>query len=309
MLPRASRKDWSKVQSRRNTGLRPGIALVSLAAALLMAGCGEHRDRREVYRPPAVRITVMPVYSVPEMNEHYLPLIQRVADQAGLSLQYVSSLTYDTYLVTAASQAEFGLQNAFMYVQLRKTQNARPLARALTPEGRPTERGVIVAHARAGISSVSDLRGKRVLLASRQAVAGYMAQAERCLDAGLDPERDLVLVAGIPQDDILPKLAAGAAHAAFVKEAAWQSTVARSEASQLRLVTDTKEYPTWCFAALGETDPDVEWELRQALLSLHPGRPDHQSILEAVGAARFVPATDADYDPVRRLAEKLRIPL
>jgi len=300
----------SRVYPRLSRSIaRAATASALLAATLVIAGCAEHAVRPPEPRAPKARVAVLSIYSVPEMNRRYLPLIRRLGEKSGLDLEYVSTLDYETYASTTASGVEFGLQNALAYIQLHKTRNARPLARAITRDAKDAERGVIVAHPAAHIRAIDDLRGKRVLLASRRAVAGYMAQAEQCLDAGLDPERDLVLVAGLPQDDVLPRLATGAAHAAFVRESVWKSALSAGRTSGLQLVAETKAYPTWCFAALGDVPPIVESSLQEALLTLDRDTPDDWECLEQAGVAGFAPATDADYDPVRRLAEKLRIPL
>ena len=284
------------------------MATALVAVALLTVGCEGHGPPRTVHRAPSAQVAILPVYSIPEMNRRYLPLIQRVTETTGLELQYVSSLNYDTYLTTSAAEADFGLQNALVYVQLTKTQRAWPLARALTPQGKDTERGVIIAHPSAGIEGVEDLKAKRVLVASRRAVAGCMAQAEQCLNAGLDPERDLLLVAGIPQDDIPARLAAGDAHAAFTRESVWASALATGKGAGLRLVTHTAEYPTWCFAALGDVDPVMADQVRLSLLTLDASMPADRAALEAAGVSGFAPVTDVDYVPVRRLAERLNIP-
>jgi len=288
--------------------MKARLLIGTLLTVLLVAGC------RVPMLPEAkrsVRIAVLPAYSLEIMTKKYAPFMEYLSREIGLKVEYVSSLSYSDYLgVVEGSRVDFGLQNALIFQILRKTRGAYPVVQALGPKGIPMERGVIVTHANSGIQTIDQLKAKRILTTSKRALAGYLAQADRLREAGIDPERDLRIILGGRQDEVLLKVLLGErADAAFIREDVLEAVRGRVDLTRIRIIGYTEYFPTWCLAAFRETDPTVAAKVRNALLNLTAANPEHVRILEGIGAAGFIAADPERYERVLQVAAALRLPL
>jgi len=72
-------------------------------------------------------------------------------------------------------------------------------------------------------------------------------------------------------------------------------------------LANTQRYPSWVYAARKGLDPDVVDAIKQALLNLAPDTPAHRKMLQLAHFQGIVPATDADFDPIRRLTDQVEV--
>ncbi|MGE5848702.1 MAG: phosphate/phosphite/phosphonate ABC transporter substrate-binding protein [Candidatus Methylomirabilota bacterium] len=282
--------------------------LGTLLTVLLVASC------RVPVIPEArqsVRIAVLPAYSLEVMAKKYVPFMEYLSRETGLKVEYVSSLSYSDYLaVVEGSRVDFGLQNALIFQILRKTRGAYPVVQSLGSQAVPLERGVIVTHAKSGIQEIGQLKGKRIMATSKRALAGYLAQADRLREAGIDPERDVRIILGGRQDEVLLRLLLkGNADAAFVREDVLEAVRGRVDLTRIRIIGYTEYFPTWCLAAFRETDSTVVAKVRKALLNLTTENPGHLPILDGIGVTGFIPAEPEGFEKVLEVAAALRLPL
>jgi phosphonate transport system substrate-binding protein len=288
--------------------MKARLLIGMLLSVLLVAGC---RVPMLPETKQSVRIAVLPAYSLEIMTKKYAPFMEYLSRETGLKVEYVSSLSYSHYLgVVEGSRVDFGLQNALIFQILRKTRGAYPVVQALGPKGIPMERGVIVTHANSGIQTIDQLKAKRILTTSERALAGYLAQADRLREAGIDPERDIRIILGGRQDEVLLKLLLGEkADAAFIREDVLEAVRGRVDLTRIRFIGYTEYVPTWCLAAFRETDSTVVAKVRKALLNLTTENPEHLRILEGIGVTGFIPADPERYEKVLQMAAALRLPL
>ncbi len=288
--------------------MRSWAFLGAFLAILLLASC-----RGPITPAPrqAVRIAVLPAYSLEVTAKKYVPFMEYLSRETRLKVEYVSSLSYSDYLaVVEGSRVDFGIQNALIFQVLHKTRGAYPVVQVLGPKGLPVERGVIVTHGNSGIQEIGQLKGKRIIATSKRALAGYLAQVERLREAGIDPERDVRIILGGRQDEMLLKvLLRGGVDAAFVREDVLDAIKGRVDLARIRIIGYTDYFPTWCLAAFKETDPAVAARVREAILKLSMSNPEHAPILRGIGAAGFIPADPEQYEKVLAVAAALRIPL
>lgn len=280
----------------------------ALLAVCLLAGC--HLPST-IEAKRVVRFAVLPAYSLEVMAKRYAPFMDYLTRETGFRMEFVSSLSYSHYLgVVEDSGVDFGFQNPFVFQILRKTRAAYPVAQVVGPGGSFVERGIIVTHADSGIREIGQLTGKRIMATSKHALVGYLAQASRIAEAGVLPDRDVRIIRGGRQDELLVKLLLGRkVDAAFVREGALKAVEGSADLTRIRIIGTTDFFPTWCLAAFPETDPAVVAKVQEAVLKLRAGNPEHARILEAIGAVGFVPAAPEDFQKVAELVEALRLPL
>jgi phosphonate transport system substrate-binding protein len=130
------------------------------------------------------------------------------------------------------------------------------------------------------------------------------------MEEGVFPGRDAWIILGGKQDELLMKLLLEhKVDAALVREAALKAVKASADLEQIRIIGTTDFYPNWCLAAFPETDPTVVGKVQEAVLKLTPENPEHASILELIGAGKFVLVDSDQYQQVLDLVAALGVPL
>jgi len=288
--------------------MKPWRLLGAFLTVLLLASC------RLAATPEAkrvVRIAVLPAYSLEVMAKKYVPFMEYLSRETGFRVEYVASLSYSDYLaVVEGSRVDFGFQNALIYQILRKTKGAYPVAQVVGRQESAADRGVIVTLVNSGIQEIGQLKGKRIMATSKLALSGYLAQAERLREAGVDPEQDVRIILGGKQDEVLLKLLLGRkVDAAFVREDILKAVEGRVDLAQIRIIGYTDYFPSWCLAAFRETDPTVVAKVQESLLKLTTEKPEHARILDGIGAGGFIPAAPEYHQKVLEVAAALGLPL
>ncbi len=275
-------------------------------------GCGRvHPGEPAVRAQPAVKIAIMPRYSLQTMSKRYMPLVKHLRSETSYDIRYISAVGYSSFLsAVEQADADFAFVNPVAYVTLRKTRGAYPLVMTQDPDfaggpPRATYRGVILVRADSGIANIADLRGNIIASAPQMAVAGYLAPVALCRRQGLNVSRQATVVACPTQEDVLKRLQGGRADAGFVREDIWREAVGGGPTgTELSPIAYTETYPGWCICAMGDTDPAMAEVVKQELLELKWD----DGVLGAASLHGFVEASDEQYNIVRRLLAELGIP-
>jgi len=276
---------------------------------LMIVGCSHQIPKEKPESTIKVKISVLPAYSLPLMTQRFIPLVNYLAETTGYKMEYVSSLSYETYLTTLESaQVDIGFQNPLFYIILSKTKGAYPLVKAIDFNGNSGYRGVIITHVESDIETIIDLKNKKVMAASKKSIGGYFAQASLCIQNGINPEKDLQLILAKSQDDVLFKVYQKKIDAGFIREDALRAVKDKIDLNKIKVVAHTEYFPNWCFTAFSYTDKDVASKIKWALLKLNKNNPDHYKILEIAEISGFIEAHDTDYDIIRKKVEILKIP-
>ena len=284
------------------------LLFIFVSLLVLVLGCiapAPPKPGKEV-----VKVSIQPVYSLHIVSQKYSPLFRYLSRETGYDIRVVSAMRYDNYLpILEAHQVHIGIQNPLAYVTLVKTRGAYPLVKMVHPDGNTSYRGVIITSQGSGINRIEDLKGKKVVAASRRAVGGFLGQAVVCKDNGIDVDRDLHLSLIGTQDAVIYAVYQGKAEAGFVREDALPLLVReRIDLTRLNIIAYTDFFPTWCVAAFENTAPGVATEIAKALLNLDWEESEEREVLESVGIAGFAQVSDSDYDIIREAMDTANIP-
>jgi phosphonate transport system substrate-binding protein len=197
---------------------------------------------------------------------------------------------------------DLAIVNPYLSLFLADKKNAVPILKMLSFDGKDCYRGLIVCRADSPIKTISDLRGKQIIISARSEVAGFIGQWALLKQAGLDPERDVTYRDGIVQEEIIEKIISGRGEVGFIREDAYEA-VKKSEgrAPKLKVLAYTSYFPNPCVVAFPDTDPILIEKVKTALLNLKMDNPNHRFILERVRMTGFVPASADDYKELREL--------
>jgi len=285
---------------------RVSQVILSSCLLLFLIGCfpGHITPRGKI-----VKVAILPEYSLRFMSEKYTPLWDYLSEETGYRIEPVSAISYSVFLsALEGAKAHISFQNGLFYSILAKTKGAKPIVEALTEEGSDSSRGLIITRADSPISAIADLKGKTIMVPSKRAVLGYLAQLVLCNQKGLNPEKDLTIVLGRRHDEVVFKVYGGKVDAGFVKEATLKTVANLVDISKIRILARTEPFPNWCFTSFPQTDKEVVQKIKAALLKLNPNDPKHAAILSGMGVGSFVEVSDKQYNSIRRAMDILRIP-
>jgi ABC-type phosphate/phosphonate transport system substrate-binding protein len=278
------------------------IILTFAFCFLSLWGCGNLSRVR--YGQEAVKMAVLPAYSLERMTERYLPLLRHLSSETGYDVQYVSSSSYGGFGATAqGSDVHFVLCDPLSLLTLQKTGRAEALAVCLGAGGAGQSPGLIVVR-NGGLNEIKQLKGKRVGIASQRSAEGFLSQAYTLMEQGIDVRRDLRLVPCGNMDEVMEKLKAGRIDAGFIGLPAWDEAAA----SHLCILARTESVPNWAVASLPGTTPEVRNKIQNALLAMGPQNEGQRKILERMRLEGFSQPDLRNLENLSRMAARAGIP-
>lgn len=251
-----------------------------------------------------VRLAVNPRLSATEMAAMFAPLVEYLGRATGEKVTLVIPRDFQAFrTAVAAGEVDLGYANPLQYVQLRRDAAVDLLAIASEVEVGTRFRGVIVARRDSGITSVAQLRGKRVIFVDRDSAAAYIFPVKLLRKAGLDPDRDMtVLPFAKKHDNVMLAVFNRAADAGAIREPDLARLKDKVDLEQIRVVAFTDTMPNWPVFATGRLGAAVRQKLKDALLRLAPGGGESDAVLRAAGLNGFAAAADRDFDALREAA-------
>jgi phosphonate transport system substrate-binding protein len=136
---------------------------------------------------------------------------------------------------------------------------------------------------------------------------GYLYPWAWLLEQGLR-KKDFLEIAFAPgpggkQEKVVMAVYSGKYDLGLIRERTLDILADKIDLKQIRVLAHSRWYPGWVYAARRGLDPVILAKIKEALLTLDHKRPEHRQILEKAGFTGILPAVDADYEAVRRLAE------
>jgi PAS domain S-box-containing protein len=231
----------------------------------------------------------------------------------------IEPLTYDELRERLDSKKlHFALINPGVYIQLRKKNSMTGVlaTQVVRHAGKPASKlgGVVIVRSdRADITTLADLKGKKVAAVESGSLGGFQSQAYELSQIGIKPFQDLDLAfTGLPHDNVLTTVMSRKADAGFLRTGVLEEMAAEGKLDLSRFtvislqqhpsfpfMASTRLYPGWPFVAL----PHVKEELasRVASILLRMESPD-----AGPGSQDFI--IPADYSQVEEMLRGLRMP-
>lgn len=199
----------------------------------------------------------------------------------------------------------------FAYVQGHDKSGYTAIVRPIR-HGDTTYRSMIIVKKGSGIRSLADLRGRTFAFADQKSTSGYLFPLGFLLDNGIDPTKDLRANFLNGHDNVVLNVLDGSyAAGACYKDARQAALRARpGDIDKLEILAETPEIPNEPVAVSSRllTDRrDLVDALIRALTSLAQDTKSGPAVLASIGEGveGYALVEDADYDVVRRYAEKL----
>jgi phosphonate transport system substrate-binding protein len=290
------------------------MALTIFMLALLfgtLAGCSREPEGRGPQfgtKPssrgvPVYHLAVHPLHNPAKLMHAYQPLIDYLNGRLrGARLALEASRDYPTFEGKyQARRPEFLLPNPWQTLQAMKLGY-----RVIAMAGEPRDfKGIFVVRRDSSLKRPADLKGKSVSYPSPTALAACIMPQYFLHNHGINVNADIEnRYVGSQESSImnayLRLTAAGATWPPPWR--AFQKDQPR-EAAELKVIWETESLVNNSVMVRGDVPLEVAQQVRVLLLGLD-GTKEGKSILAGMETARFLPASDQEYDVVRRYVSR-----
>jgi phosphonate transport system substrate-binding protein len=294
------------------------VALL-LCVGLFLGGCGDDepvktidlskRGEVTIDRPEnAITYAYLPQYAHTVSYERHHLVIEYLSRVTGLNIRQVFPDTFDEHMhMVGRGLIDLTFSNPFIYVKIADRYGAQAFARIVEPQGQEKFRGQIICRAdNPRIKTLADIRGKRLIAVDPTSAGGYLYPWGLILENGLHKE-DFAEITFAPgpggkQEKVVMAVYSGKYDVGLIREGTLNILRNKIDLRQIRVLAYSHWYPGWVYAARKGLDPAIVGKIKQALLALNMNRPEDKAILEKAGFVAVIPAQDADFNGVRRLA-------
>lgn len=287
--------------------------LTLVLSALVLSGCEQPLDG------PPIRIGYMNCNSEAETMQRFRPLTAYLEQQLGRPCETVPVNTQEFESRFAAGDFTFTHGNSLLYVILRENHELQLIATEKRGQFGSRTAGAVIVRRDSPIQSLKELKGKRMIFGPQLAPTGYLAQYDLMLQAGFDPDKDLDYYA-IPRgaykhEKVIYGVYFGDydAAAAPVLDLEVMTRMGKISADDFRILAQSETIPYCTFGAAKNVDSELVKKFRQALMDLTPETTvqiDGESlkVLDAAWIEGFETLLDQDYDSIRAMARRTKMP-
>ena len=281
------------------------FALAFVLASLL--GCNREPERTGPHfgtepSAPGVavyRLAVHPLHNPAKLIKAYQPLVDHLNRRLpGARLVLEASRDYANFEQKYRGRGpQFLLPNPWQTLQAI-TVGYRVIAMA----GEPADfKGIFVVRRDSLLALPADLKGKSVSYPARTALAACIMPQYFLHDRGIDVNAELENRYVGSQESAIMNAYLGLTAAGATWPPPWRSFQKEHprEAAQLKVIWETESLVNNSVMVRDDVPPRV-WQPLRALLLALDGTPEGRDVLAGMETARFLPASDRDYDVVRR---------
>jgi phosphonate transport system substrate-binding protein len=284
------------------------LAIVILLAAAGLAG-GVGAQTSGTAKPGVLTVGFIPAEDARAMVRQSAAILEIVAKHTGMKVDtFVGSDYNATVEALRNGHVDVALLGPFSYV-LATTQ-APVEAFAVTVIAKtmqPSYRSIIIAKNESPVSSLETLKGRTFAFVDPGSTSGYMVPAAAFVHAGITPEKDFakVMYSG-GHDATIVAVGEGKVDAGAVADRIYERGCAKglADCKKLKVVWRSDPIPNDPLLYRKALPEDLKKKVREAFYSVK-----NLPFGEMGTVARFDPATDKDYDPVRRIATALKLDL
>jgi len=279
--------------------------LLALAAALLIGPV----FAQGTAKPGVLTIGFIPAEDSRAMVRQSQAIFDIVAKHTGMKIDaFVGSDYNATIEALRAGHIDVALLGPFSYVLA--TTVAPVEAFAVTVIARtmqPSYKSIIIASKDSNINSLADLKGKTFAFVDPGSTSGFMVPSAAFIKAGITPEKDFkqVMYSG-GHDATIVSVGSGKVDAGSVADRIYERGCAKglADCNKLKVVWSSPAIPNDPLLYRKTLPEDMKAKIREAFFSVK-----NLAFGEMGTVARFDPATDKDYDPIREIASALKLDL
>jgi phosphonate transport system substrate-binding protein len=284
-----------------NDFVRPWLVLV---LAVFTCGCGDAGNNHKV-----LRVGFVPAEDAQQVMQNAQPIVEVLRKRLNMEVQPFVATDY-TGVVEAlrVNKLDIAFLTPASYVLAKNEANVRVVLKS-ERKGIPFYYAAIIVRADSGIRNLEDLRGKTFAFGDSLSTTGNVIPRQMLKERGIDPVRDFkqVLFSGGHDATVLAvlhgKVDAGATYANSPdgSDTAWMRYLKNAEeAKKIRAIAFSEPIPADNLVVSANLERGLVEKIEQTFVELSRDPQGKKMLRELYQIDGFVPATDGDYDSVRR---------
>ena len=276
--------------------------LITLAVLLLVAAiAGPGATARD-----SIRVGMIPDAGSTQVSvEEKAPLRDYLAKAMGRSVELIIPTNYNATVEALGNDTlDFAYLGGLTYIKAHARYGVVPIVQR---EADREFHALFIAQSGSSIQTLQDLKGRTFAFGDINSTSGHLMPFEVLQRAGIDVSKDLKFRYTGSHPATAKAVEAGAVEAGALDESVYQAMLkdAKLDGAKIRVFFTTPPFVDYVWVARKQVDAAVRDKFGEAFLALLPGRDDR--IMSILRGQKFVPATDDQYDTLRRVATDLKL--
>lgn len=286
--------------------------LLLAAIMLLLSGCSTEKPKGEIV------IGLNPSERSENVQRNADVLARLISERTGMPVKIFVAQDYSGLVEALRGRTvDFAFFAPVSYVFAERIADARVLLKA-ERKGRPYYFGCIVVNADSAYRTLADLKGRDIAWVDPTSASGYIFPKAALIGAGIDPDahfRRQTFAGG--HDAVLLSVINGtiAAGATYANDSAgssgsWTQLGEGKFEGKIRPIFFSSPIPGDNIATsqyMLDTHPEIVERVKNAVQGLTDTEAGKKLMQQMYHVDAMIPATSADYDPVRAAADLLNL--
>ncbi len=254
-------------------------------------------------QPPAyLTFGFLPIVSPERLVKRFAPLTAYLSRELGIKIRMETAPDFLTFVRRTHDEKRYDIlfTAPHLYYLAHRDHGYRAVARV----DRPGMQAVIVAPRAHHITSVEDLRGKRLATTDPLALATVLVRA-RLREAGIDPDKDLTLIPTPSHNASLLSTYQGVTDAAALILPLFLRASPDIRKNML-IVAKTRMVPHMPIAVAPWVDVVTAARIEQALITLNRST-EGRTLLSHLDWPGFVPVDEEEYVTLGWITQQLKV--
>jgi phosphonate transport system substrate-binding protein len=241
--------------------------------------------------PNVIRFGIFPYKSPKTIVEMYGPLVSRLEAKIGKKIILSSATDAKSFFEKAGNEEyDLLLSSPTIWYKLRSG------GYKVIAKGVPSFYGGAIVRKDSEITTIEQLKGKRVAAIGDYSYAGYIFLLPQLEEKGINPRKDVDFQFLGKVDTVVYGVINKKYDAGLLRLDSLDLSVFAEIRDQVRVITRSPEIPQFPFVVKSSMDKTTITSIQETLLSLSPDRPEEFGILKSMQVEKIIAATDSDYD-------------
>ncbi len=260
-------------------------------------------------KPGVLTVGFIPAEDSRAMVRQSQAILDIVAKHTGMKIDtFVGSDYNATIEALRAGHVDVALLGPFSYVLATTVSQVEAFAVTVTARSmQPSYQSIIIAGKDSNINTLADLKGRTFAFVDPGSTSGFMVPSAALIKLGITPEKDFkqVMYSG-GHDATIVAVGSGKVDAGAVADRIYERGCAKglADCNKLKVVWTSPPIPNDPLLYRKALSEDMKKKIRDAFFSVK-----NLAFGEMGTVARFDPASDKDYDPLREIASALKLDL
>jgi phosphonate transport system substrate-binding protein len=276
--------------------------LVALAVLLLVAfAAGPEAAARD-----NIRVGMIPDAGSTQVSvEEKAPLRDYLTKAMGRPVELIIPTNYNATVEALGNDTlDFAYLGGLTYIKAHARYGVVPIVQR---EADREFHSLFITQSDSPFQSLRDLKGRTFAFGDINSTSGHLMPFEALQRAGIDVPRDLKFRYTGSHPATAKAVEAGVVEAGALDESVYQAMLkdTKLDSAKVRVFFTTPPFVDYVWVARQQVDTTARDKFGEAFLALQPGRDDR--IMSILRGQKFVPATDDQYDTLRRVATDLKL--